>query len=95
MRIFIADAFTAVRFLGNQAGVVLLEDGEDFPENAWMQKLAAELKHSETAFVRRTSERAFQICYFTPDGEVELCGHATIAAFTLLREEKIATPGIC
>ena len=95
MKIFIADAFTTVHFSGNQAGVVLLEEGEDFPEAAWMQKLAAELKHSETAFVRRPSERAFQICYFTPDGEVELCGHATIAAFTVLREERIITPGIC
>ena len=55
MKIFIADAFTTVHFSGNQAGVVLLEEGEDFPEAAWMQKLAAELKHSETAFVRRPS----------------------------------------
>lgn len=94
MKIFIADAFTAARFAGNQAGIVLLETGEDFPEAAFMQRLAAELKHSETAFVKRLSEKAFQICYFTPDGEVELCGHATIASFTVLREAGIITPGV-
>ena len=94
MKLFVADAFTATRFAGNQAGVVLIGNGEDLPETTWMQKLAAELKHSETAFIKRISEKEFQICYFTPDGEVELCGHATIAAFTVLREEGIITPGI-
>ena len=60
MKIFIADAFAAARFAGNRAGIVLLETGEDFPEAAFMQRLAAELKHAETAFVKRLSERAFQ-----------------------------------
>ena len=94
MELFVADAFTTRRFSGNQAGVALLGEA-DFPEEGFMRALAGELKHSETAFIRRMAERAFQICYFTPDGEVELCGHATIAAFTVLREEKIITPGIC
>ena len=58
-----------------------------------MQALAGELKHSETAFVLRTGERAFHIRYFTPAGEVDLCGHATIAAFTVLRETGRVAPG--
>lgn len=58
-----------------------------------MRALAGELKHSETAFVRQTGERAFHIRYFTPAEEVDLCGHATIAAFTVLRETGVAAPG--
>lgn len=51
-----------------------------------MRALAGELKHSETAFVRRTGEQSFHIRYFTPAEEVDLCGHATVAAFTVLRQ---------
>ena len=85
MRFYIADAFTPRHFSGNQAGVVPLGEGP-FPEESLMQALAGELKHSETAFVRRTGERSFHIRYFTPAEEVDLCGHATIASFTVLRE---------
>lgn len=93
MNLYIADAFTTQRFSGNQAGVALLED-EAFPAEAWMRALAGELKHSETAFVRRTGERAFHIRYFTPAEEVDLCGHATIASFTVLRETGAVQPGV-
>ena len=85
MRFYVADAFTARPFSGNQAGVVSLGEGP-FPEEALMRALAGELKHSETAFARRTGEQCFHIRYFTPAEEVDLCGHATIAAFTALRE---------
>lgn len=92
MRFYVADAFTAQPFSGNQAGVVPL--GEDpFPEEALMRALAGELKHSETAFVRRTGERSFHIRYFTPAEEVDLCGHATVAAFTVLRQTGEIPPG--
>lgn len=92
MRLFIVDAFTARKFSGNQAGVALL--GEDaWPEEGFMQALAAELKHSETAFVKANGERSFRVRYFTPEGEVDLCGHATIATFTVLREEGVIGPG--
>ena len=50
-----------------------------------MRLIAAELKHSETAFVRPRSDGSVDLRYFTPAGEVELCGHATIASFALLR----------
>ena len=85
MRFYIADAFTAQPFSGNQAGVVLLGEGP-FPEESLMRALAGELKHSETAFVQRTGEESFHIRYFTPAEEVDLCGHATIASFTVLRQ---------
>ena len=53
MELYVADAFTTQRFSGNQAGVALL-GAEGFPEEGLMRALAGELKHSETAFVRRT-----------------------------------------
>lgn len=92
MKLFIVDAFTAKRFSGNQAGVALLGD-EAWPGEGFMQALAAELKHSETAFVKANGEKSFQVRYFTPEGEVDLCGHATIATFTVLRETGVIAPG--
>jgi PhzF family phenazine biosynthesis protein len=94
VKLYIADAFTTVRFSGNQAGVALLGD-QPFPEDSFMRALAGELKHSETAFVRQTGDNSFHIRYFTPAEEVDLCGHATIAAFTTLRETGAAGPGLC
>lgn len=78
------DAFADALFGGNPAGVVILDQGTDFPEEAVMRKTAAELRYSETAFIRRMGENAFQFRYFTPAAEVDLCGHATIgSAFVL------------
>lgn len=88
MELFIVDAFTDQIFRGNQAGVVLLGENEKFPEAPVMQKVAAELKHSETAFVKAADPHTFRLRYFTPEGEVDLCGHATVSAFTALRNEK-------
>lgn len=92
MELYVADAFTTTRFSGNQAGVALL-GAEDFPAETLMRALAGELKHSETAFVKQTGEKAFHIRYFTPAEEVDLCGHATIAAFTVLRDTGAIAPG--
>ncbi len=88
MELFIADAFTNQIFGGNQAGVVLLGEKDDFPDAAVMQKVAAELKHSETAFVKAVGNSRYNIKYFTLMDEIDLCGHATISAFTVLRKEK-------
>mgnify|MGYP000195910667 CR=1 FL=1 len=82
MKIYVMDAFAAKLFGGNQAGVALPE-GDVSDET--MRLIAAELKHSETAFVRPREDGSVDLRYFTPAGEVELCGHATIAAFALLR----------
>ena len=90
MRYFIVDAFTNQPFGGNPAGVVLLES-ERFPEEKLMLQIAAELRYSETAFIRRHSDKEFTIRYFTPKAEVELCGHATIASFYLLHHEGLAS----
>ncbi len=82
MQYYIVDAFTDRLFGGNPAGVVLL-DG-NFPNDSLMQQVAAELRYSETAFVRRDGVDEFTVRYFTPRSEVDLCGHATIATFGLL-----------
>ncbi|MBO7617132.1 MAG: PhzF family phenazine biosynthesis protein [Bacteroidales bacterium] len=89
MRYYIVDAFTDQPFGGNPAGVVLLE-GDGFPTEALMLQVAAELRYSETAFVRRLSPTEYHLRYFTPKAEVELCGHATIATFSLLHQMQLA-----
>ncbi len=70
------DAFTDRAFAGNPAGVCLMT--EDAPAD-WMQAVAAELGFSETAFARPRADGAFDLRWFTPTVEVELCGHATLA----------------
>ena len=70
------DAFTDRPFAGNPAAVCLLENEQEAP---WMQAVAAEMNLSETAFVRPLNED-FELRWFTPTVEVELCGHATLAA---------------
>ncbi|WP_428387857.1 PhzF family phenazine biosynthesis protein [Mucisphaera sp.] len=65
---------------GNPAAVLLL-DSHDWPDISWMQQLAAHYNLSETAFVLPTDQpNTFGIRWFTPAAEVELCGHATLAA---------------
>lgn len=85
MRYYIVDAFTDRPFGGNPAGVVLI-DGNGYPDEDLMLKVAAEFRYSETAFVRQDSSDEFTIRYFTPLAEVELCGHATIASFSVLKQ---------
>ena len=89
MRYYIVDAFTDRPFGGNPAGVVLLGDAP-FPDEGLMLQVAAELRYSETAFVRRLSATEYHVRYFTPAAEVELCGHATVATFALLHRLGLA-----
>ncbi|MEZ0326512.1 MAG: PhzF family phenazine biosynthesis protein [Fimbriimonas sp.] len=84
-RIFVVDAFTEQAFKGNPAAVCLLQ--KDVSEE-WMQSLAAEMKHPETAFVRFTGEN-HELRWFTPTTEVDLCGHATLAAAHVLWEQDL------
>jgi predicted PhzF superfamily epimerase YddE/YHI9 len=72
---------------------VLIPEGVDFPVDETMRRAAAELRYSETAFVKRTGERSFRTRYFTPAAEVDLCGHATIATFHALRESGLIGAG--
>ena len=84
MKFYIVDAFTEKKFGGNPAGVIILPEGADFPSDELCVKTAAELRYSETAFVKQLAEDEFQVRYFTPAAEVDLCGHATIASFKTL-----------
>jgi PhzF family phenazine biosynthesis protein len=73
----VVDAFTTAAFRGNPAAVVLLEAAAD---DAWQQSVAAEMKHAETAFLVPRDDGAFDLRWFTPAAEVDLCGHATLAS---------------
>lgn len=84
MKFIIVDAFTDTLFGGNPAGVVILPEGADFPSDELCVKTAAELRYSETAFIKQLGPNEFNIRYFTPAAEVDLCGHATIGSFCAL-----------
>ncbi len=78
----IVDAFTARAFTGNPAAVCLLPHCRD---DKWMQSMAAEVNFSETAFLLR-QEEGYNLRWFTPKAEVDLCGHATLASAHVLWE---------
>lgn len=86
MKIYQVDAFTRRRFHGNPAAVIPVET---FPEDGTLLAIAGENNLSETAFfTRRTSGEAdFHLRWFTPAAEVDLCGHATLAASHVLWTE--------
>jgi len=73
---------------GNPAGVCILEEKRD---STWMQEIARRLGLSETAFLVR-SGNVWNIRWFTPVCEVDLCGHATLASAHLLREQGLCRP---
>lgn len=79
-----ADAFTSVPYAGNPAAVVLLPANGGFPADQWMQKVANEMHLSETAFLVPRGSSSFDLRWFTPTDEVDLCGHATLAASKVL-----------
>jgi PhzF family phenazine biosynthesis protein len=84
------DAFTKTQFQGNPAGVVLR--AEDL-NTRQMQEIAKEMNVSETAFVvKRWNRQLFGIRFFTPEKEVNLCGHATIATFYALAKTGVIQP---
>lgn len=91
MEAYVMDAFSAAVFGGNQAGVVLPD--RQLSDEV-MQKIAGEFKHSETAFIRMEEDGSVTLRYFTPAGEVDLCGHATIASFALLRKTQRLGDGV-
>ncbi|AST00591.1 phenazine biosynthesis protein PhzF family [Geobacillus thermocatenulatus] len=79
---YIVDAFTDRPFAGNPAAVCLLPQ----PARAeWMQRVAAEMNLSETAFLV-PHEGRYRLRWFTPKTEVDLCGHATLASAHVLWE---------
>ena len=82
MKYYVVDAFTTEQFKGNPAGVCVLEG--TWPTEETMQKIAAENRLSETAFVKRRQDGSFDIRYFSPGSEVGLCGHATLGTSYVL-----------
>jgi PhzF family phenazine biosynthesis protein len=84
--LFCVDAFTDAPFSGNPAAVCLLTEPA---KPAWMQQLASELGLSETAFLLPTSS-GYDLRWFTPKAEVDLCGHATLASAHVIWETGIA-----
>nr|AFK39949.1 unknown [Lotus japonicus] len=84
VKYYVVDAFTESAFKGNPAAVCLLEEDKD---DDWLQAVAAEFNISETCFLTRidgTSNPRFGLRWFTPVVEVNLCGHATLAAAHIL-----------
>src|SRR3954469_17982645 len=84
------DAFTSAAFGGNPAGVCVLEQPR---EASWMQLVAREMNVAETAFLERRSDGDFDLRWFTPAIEVDLCGHATLASAHALWEEGAVAAG--
>lgn len=81
MKQYVVDAFTDKVFHGNQAAVCVLEE---WPEEELMMSITRENNFSETAFTVREGDK-WHLRWFTPGGEIDLCGHATLAtAFVLL-----------
>ena len=81
MRLTVVDAFTDVAFRGNPAAVAVLDR---YPSDGHLQHVAAELNLSETAFVVPRADGDHDLRWFTPAVEVDLCGHATLAAAHVL-----------
>ena len=91
-RIFVVDAFASKPFSGNPAGVLFLDD-DPFPSDSVLLRVAQEVNLAETAFFRRLPEKGhYHLRWFTPQCEINLCGHATLAsafvAFTCLGNEE-------
>ena len=86
---YIADAFTDTLFAGNPAGVLPCRE---MPSPALMQAIAIENNYSETAFVVPCGEGRYLLKWFTPGGEVALCGHATLATSFVLHQ--YVDPGV-
>lgn len=81
MKYYVIDAFAEKVFEGNPAGVCIMKDW--IPDEI-MQKIAIENNLSETAFAVK-EEKKYRLRWFTPGGEINLCGHATLAtAFVIL-----------
>lgn len=90
MRLLQVDAFTGMPFAGNPAAVCLLDEPRDA---MWMQDVASEMNLSETAYVSARDDGGYDLRWFTPALEVDLCGHATLASAHVLWEEGLVAAG--
>ncbi|HYV39559.1 MAG TPA: PhzF family phenazine biosynthesis protein [Gemmataceae bacterium] len=87
--LFIVDAFTDRPFAGNPAAVCLLPAWKD---EHWLKAVAAEMNLSETAFLVKKADN-FELRWFTPKVEVDLCGHATLASAHIIWQQGLANIG--
>ena len=85
--IYQVDAFTDKPFSGDPAAVCIMAESGD---EVWMQNIAKEMNLSETAFLYRQDD-GFNLRWFTPAIEVDLCGHATLASTHILSRSANAT----
>ena len=83
------DAFTDKPFAGNPAAVCVLPEPRD---ESWMRNVAREMNLSETAFLIKQND-GYSLRWFTPEVEIALCGHATLASAHVLWEEGFLKPG--
>src|SRR5579864_8878248 len=92
LTIYQVDAFTAKPFAGNPAAVCVLPVLPEPSTDHWMQNVATEMNLSETAFLLKMDD-GYNLRWFTPAVEVELCGHATLASAHILWETGLLGPG--
>lgn len=85
MKLFQVDAFAEKAFQGNPAAVCLLEEDRDA---TWRQQLAEEMNLAETAFLLKRDD-GYDLRWFTPKFEVDLCGHATLASAHILWQQQL------
>ena len=83
MKQYVVDAFTDKVFSGNQAAICVMTS---WPDEKLMMNIARENNFSETAFIVKEEGGKYHLRWFTPGGEIDLCGHATLAsAYVVMR----------
>ena len=90
LKTFLYDAFSSKRFGGNVAGVVILQ--EDL-KDSHLQKLAAEINAPTTGFVRLLGKDVYEVRFFSPTSEMDMCGHVTIGVACALFDEGLIQQG--
>ncbi len=91
VKAYTLNAFAKTNEGGNEAGVV---PNADFLSEIEMKKIAATVGYSETAFIMKSDVADFKVRFFTPNSEVDLCGHATIGTYFALASLGYTKPGI-
>lgn len=88
--IYVVDAFASRPFTGNPAAVCILTEARS---DSWLQNVALEMNLAETAFLLPQADSdGYNLRWFTPTIEVDLCGHATLASAHILWETEILPP---
>lgn len=88
--VYLLKSFGADKTGGNPAGIVL--DADDLTDDQ-KKRIAKEVNFSETAFVQKSDKADYRVRFFTPTEEVDMCGHDTIATYSLLFQKKLTKAG--